>query len=105
MEDSPEAALRMAREQVIASIREICDETRRAIRETPDAVTKARKRVHRLAGVAGVVGLGQVSDSAIDLEALLADETRTPERVDAAVERLEDAFVADLAAPSPPWLE
>jgi HPt (histidine-containing phosphotransfer) domain-containing protein len=104
MDDSPETALRAAREQVIASFDSICEETRRAIRDTPGAVKESRDRVHRLAGVAGVVGLQHVSERALDLEAVLADETSTAERVDAAVDQLRGAFVADLAAPPPPWL-
>ena len=104
MDDSPETALRAAREQVIASFDSICEQARRAIRDTPDAVTESRDRVHRLAGVAGVVGLQHVSEHALVLETVLADETSTAERVDAAVEQLRGAFVADLAAPPPPWL-
>jgi HPt (histidine-containing phosphotransfer) domain-containing protein len=104
MDDSPETALRAAREQVIASFDSICEQTRRAIRETPDAVEECRDRVHRLAGVAGVVGLQHVSERALDLEAVLADGTATSDRVDAAVEQLRGAFIADLASPPPPWL-
>jgi HPt (histidine-containing phosphotransfer) domain-containing protein len=104
MDDSPETALRAAREQVIASFDSICEQTRRAIRETPDAIKDSRDRVHRLAGVAGVVGLQHVSERALDLEAVLADHTCTADRVDAAVDQLRGAFVADLAAPPPPWL-
>jgi HPt (histidine-containing phosphotransfer) domain-containing protein len=104
MDDSPETALRAAREQVIASFDAICEQTRHAVRATPQAIDESRGRVHRLAGVAGMVGLGQVSERALDLEALLSDETRTPERVDAAVEDLRRALHADLAAPPPPWI-
>lgn len=104
MDDSPEAALRAAREQVVASFDEICERTRRSVRATPDAVTESRGLVHRLAGVAGMVGLGQVSERALDLEAILADERCTPDRVDAAVSDLRQALHDDLAAPPPPWL-
>jgi hypothetical protein len=104
MDDSPEAALRAAREHVVASFEGICEQTRRAIRATPDAIRESRGRVHQLAGVAGLVGLGQVSERALDLEAVLADERCTPDRVDAAVEDLRRAFHDDLAAPPPPWL-
>jgi len=104
MDDSPEAALRAAREQVLASFDAICEQTRRAIRATPDAVKASRDRVHRLAGVAGMVGLGQVSERALDLEAVLSEERCTPDRVDAAVDDLRRAFRDDLAAPPPPWL-
>lgn len=104
MDDSPETALRAARVQVVASFDAICEQTRRAIRETPDAVKESRTRIHRLAGVAGMVGLGQVSERALDLEALLSDQACTAERVDAAVDELRRAFHADLAAPPPPWL-
>ena len=105
MDDSPEATLRMAREQVIGSFNEICEETRHAVRETPEAVTKSRDRVHRLAGIAGVVGLREVSHRALDLEALLGEETCTPDRVDTAVDDLKAALASDLAAPPPPWVE
>jgi HPt (histidine-containing phosphotransfer) domain-containing protein len=104
MDDSPETALRAAREQVIASFDAICEETRRAIRDNPDAVKGCRDRVHRLAGVAGIVGLQHVGERALDLEAVLGDSTSTADTVDAAVERLRGAFLADLAAPPPPWL-
>jgi HPt (histidine-containing phosphotransfer) domain-containing protein len=103
MDDSPEAALRAAREQVIASFNDICERTRRAVRLGAD-VRESRDRVHRLAGVAGVVGLQRVGDRALDLEAVLADESASPERVDAAVEQLRAAFAEDLAGPPPPWL-
>jgi HPt (histidine-containing phosphotransfer) domain-containing protein len=105
MDDSPETALRTAREQVIASFDSICEQSRRAIRGSPDAVKESRDRVHRLAGVAGVVGLRQVSERALDLEAALADRTSTTDRVDDAVDRLRSAFEEDLAAPPPPWLD
>jgi hypothetical protein len=104
MDDSPEAALRAAREQVVASFDAICEQTRRAVRATPEAVRESRGRVHRLAGVAGMVGLGQVSERALDLEAVLSDDSCTPDRVDAAVDDLRRAFHDDLAAPPPPWL-
>jgi HPt (histidine-containing phosphotransfer) domain-containing protein len=105
MDDSPEAALRAARQQVISSFDDICEYTRRAAREpSSDAITLSRDRVHRLAGLAGVVGLKQVSARALDLEAILVQATPTPERVDAAVEQLQAALRADLAAPPPPWL-
>ena len=104
MDDSPETALRAAREQVIASFDEICEDARRAIRENPDAVTECRQRVHRLAGVAGIVGLQHVSERALHLESVLADATSGTDQVDAAVEQLRGAFIADLAAPPPPWL-
>ena len=104
MDESPETALRAAREQVIASFDAICEQTRRAIREAPDAVEESRGRLHRLACVAGMVGLGQVSERAFDLEAILSERTCTVDRVDAAVEQLRSALRADLAAPPPPWL-
>jgi HPt (histidine-containing phosphotransfer) domain-containing protein len=105
MDDSPEAMLRKAREQVLGSIDGICEQTRHAVRETPEAVMKSRDRVHRLAGVAGVVGLRQVSHRALDLEAILADAACTPERVDTAVDELKAALETDLAAVPPPWLD
>jgi HPt (histidine-containing phosphotransfer) domain-containing protein len=105
MDDSPEAALRAARNEVIASVHEICDRTRGAVRQGADAIAAARDRVHRLAGIAGVVGLSLVSERALDLEAVLGEGEPTPDQVESGVTALRDALAADLAAPPPPWVE
>ena len=104
MADSPEAALRAARQQVIDSFDDICSAIQWAARHDSDAITEVRDRVHRLAGLAGMVGFGRVSERALDLQACLEERPCSPERVDAALSELRIAFAQDLNAPPPPWL-
>jgi hypothetical protein len=101
--EDPEAALRKARDLVIASFDEICVSARRAVDAGAEALTTARNRVHRLAGLAGVVGFPEVSERALDLEAILEDRRPTAEAVQSAIDRLRLAFTQDLARPAPPW--
>jgi HPt (histidine-containing phosphotransfer) domain-containing protein len=104
MADSPEAALRAARQQVIDSFDEICTAARQATLEHPDRIRHIHDRVHRLAGLAGVVGFTRVSARALDLQARLEESSCSPERVEAAIAALRSAFTEDLDAPPPPWL-
>jgi hypothetical protein len=100
--DDPETALREARQRFIDSFDEICASVLRAFREGPDAIRVSRGRVHRLAGLAGVVGFRGVSRKALDLEAVL-DGPAAEADVTGAVELMRGAFADDLNAPAPPW--
>ena len=102
--EDPEVALRRAREQLISSFDDICEGVQRAIVEGPQALAACRDSVHRLAGVAGMVGLPQVSERALDLEAVLTGHAPGTGTVYSAVDQLRRAFSDDLAGPPPPWL-
>jgi HPt (histidine-containing phosphotransfer) domain-containing protein len=100
--DDPEAALRAARRRFVDAFDEICAGILRAMDQGGEAVATSRQRVHRLAGIAGVVGFRAVSRRALDLETLLEGPV-TQDQVAAAVAEMRRAFAEEVAAPPPPW--
>lgn len=102
--DDPEVALRAARRRFIDTFDEICAGILRAMDEGGHAIGTSRQRVHRLAGMAGVVGFRAVSRRALDLETLL-EGPATDDEVAAAVADMRRAFAEEMAAPPPPWAQ
>jgi HPt (histidine-containing phosphotransfer) domain-containing protein len=100
--DDPETALRLARARLIATFEDVCAAVERAPAAGLEALRSSRQQLHRLAGLAGIVGFPRVSEEALDFEAALTDTT-TLDAAHTAVERLRRAFADDLAAPPPRW--
>jgi HPt (histidine-containing phosphotransfer) domain-containing protein len=101
--DDPETALRLARARLIATFDGICAAVEQAPAAGLEALRSSRQQLHRLAGLAGIVGFPRVSEQALDFEAALTD-TISPDAIRTAVERLRRAFADDLAAPPPYWM-
>jgi chemotaxis protein histidine kinase CheA len=111
-EDDPERALRAARTRCIDSLAGRFDGFDSLIRDieagraATSTVARLAEDVHRLAGLAGMVGLPAVSERARDLETILRDAM--PDTPDAsatrhALDALRAASAADLAAEPPDW--
>lgn len=101
--DDPVTALRQARARLIATFEDVCAAVERAPAAGLEALRAGREQLHRLAGLAGIVGFPHVSEEALDLEAALTDRT-APGAIAAGIERLRRAFADDLAGPPPRWL-
>ena len=109
--DDPEPALREARSRFIAGFRRRCASIEELIAEVEERgsqgpVVALHQIVHRLAGLASVVGLPTVGSRADELDRLLEN----PEHAGTAIGRarkvfqaMQSAFTADLAAESPAW--
>jgi HPt (histidine-containing phosphotransfer) domain-containing protein len=112
-EDAPEQELRAARDRLVAGFASRCAafeamvadvEAGRAVAVTYDRFIQD---LHRLAGLAGMVGLPTVSVRARDLETLARDAAA--DSLDAAAARraldaVRLAFDTDLAAGLPEWM-
>lgn len=101
--DDPETALRAARQQLIDRFPGVCDAVAQAIAAGPEALRSQYAPVHRLAGLAGIVGFPRVSERALDLQDALKQGAH-PDAIRAALDALRGAFADDLAAPPPSWL-
>jgi DNA-binding response OmpR family regulator len=110
-EGDPEATLQEARSRFIAGFRKRCASIEELISEVetkgPDGPVLALKQiVHRLSGLAVIVGLPTVGARATELDRLL-DSAQTAARDVTAVRRvfrsLQEGFTADLASESPTW--
>jgi len=109
--DDPEPAIREARSRFIAGFRRRCASIEELIAEVEERgsqgpVVALHQIVHRLAGLASVVGLPTVGSRADELDRLLEN----PEHAGTAIGRarkvfqaMQSAFTADLAAESPAW--
>ncbi len=109
--DDPDVALREMRSRFISTF----DERLRSIDLLVDAavvqrsggpLATLRKQVHQLAGLAGTLGFGAVSERASDLEQLtLAASPMEIERATwrEAIDGLQAAFRLEMAAPPPDW--
>jgi DNA-binding response OmpR family regulator len=67
-------------------------------------VVALRQIAHRLAGLAGTIGMPEVSQAAIALDRMLAEETADPARLRRACAELLVGFSVDLAAVPPSWV-
>jgi DNA-binding response OmpR family regulator/HPt (histidine-containing phosphotransfer) domain-containing protein len=98
---TPDDIFRETRQRFIAAFPTQCDSLSTIAREGDAAgYTTARHTVHRLAGLAGMLGFGRVGEQAAQIEDLL----RQPTPIDGptllvAIETLRSAFVADLSEP------
>jgi DNA-binding response OmpR family regulator len=108
-DDDAEASLREARSRFIAgfskraaSIDELIGEIEERGAQGP--ILALRQIVHRLSGIAVVVGLPAVSERAAALDRLLeSSPAANLPRVRRAFDELQQAFTADLAAVPPLW--
>ena len=109
-EDDPESTLREARSRFISGFRKRCSSIDELIVEveqkgTDGPVLALRQIVHRMSGLAIIVGMQAVSARAAELDRLL-DAPRTAvdvARLRRAFEDMQDAFTADLAMVPPLW--
>jgi DNA-binding response OmpR family regulator len=109
--DGATAALREVRERFIATFAARCDAiihlTESVAELGPDGPVDAlRQIVHRLAGLAGMVGFADVSREAATLEALVLDvptQGFARDTAAGAVTRLRGAFEQALTQPAPVW--
>ena len=109
-EDDSDSALREARSRFIAGFRKRCSSIEELIVEveqkgTDGPLLALKQIVHRLSGLATVVGMQEVSARAAELD-LLLDAPRAS--LDAAplrkaFENMQDAFTTDLAVVAPVW--
>jgi len=112
-DEDPEAALRAVRLKFVSDFPAQCSSLTQFIDRTasPAAAeerTALARLAHRMAGLAGMLGLPSVSSRAKELEELvlsaegaLLDQAAAHE----AVTRLRDAFTQDLTRPAPSWAE
>jgi CheY-like chemotaxis protein len=108
--DDPDAAIRDARQRFLASFPKRSDSIGLLLNTvatlgTRGPVSPLRHTIHRLCGLAGMLGFPTVSDRARDLEELLGGiDTGTfdASRANLVFEALERAFTDDLADP-PEW--
>lgn len=105
----PEAALREARRHFIDTFPQRCEIIDTLLAQDSSAGAPSapvRQIVHRIAGMAGMVGFATVSARAQEFEALIdaAGHGRPdPTAAEAALRRLREAFSRDLSAPPPAW--
>jgi DNA-binding response OmpR family regulator len=111
--DDPEAALRAVRLKFVTDFPTQCSAFTQFIDRTADPAaagerTALARLAHRMAGLAGMLGLPSVSSRAKEIEELvlsaagaLLDQAAAHE----AVTRLRDAFTQDLTRPAPSWAE
>ena len=103
-DDDAEASLREARGRFIAGFRKRCASIDELIAEIEEKgaqgpILALRQIVHRLSGIAVVVGLPAVSERALALDDLLASSpVADMSRVREAFDGMQEAFTADLAA-------
>ncbi len=109
-EFNSEASLREARGRFIAGFRKRCASIDELLEDVeskgPDGPLLALKQiVHRLSGLAAIVGLPTVGARATELDRLLDSPQGACDIASArkAFRSLQDAFAADLAAESPTW--
>jgi CheY-like chemotaxis protein/HPt (histidine-containing phosphotransfer) domain-containing protein len=109
--DDPEAAMRDARQRFLASFPKRSDSIGLLLATVATVgargpVLPLRHAVHRLAGLAGMLGFPTVSERARDLEQLLdglGDGTFDASRANLVFEAMERAFTDDLGHP-PAWV-
>ncbi len=104
-DDDAEASLREARGRFIAGFRKRCAPIDELIAEVEEGaqgpIVALRQIVHRLSGLAVVVGLPTVGARALELDRLLATSPVADiPSVREAFDGMQDAFAADLAAMS-----
>jgi two-component system OmpR family response regulator len=108
-DDDAEAWLREARSRFIAGFRKRCASIDELIAEIDEKgergpILALRQIVHKLSGIAVVVGLPAVSDRALALDRLLESSPAADlPRVRQAFDEMQNAFAADLAAVPPLW--
>jgi two-component system, cell cycle response regulator len=98
---TPDDIYRDTRQRFIAAFPAQCDSLS-AIAYAGDAAGygAARHTVHRLAGLAGMLGFGRVGDRASQIEDLLRQETPVDgPTLAVAIETLRSAFITDLSEP------
>ncbi len=109
-EDDSDSALREARSRFIAGFRKRCSSIEELIveveqRGTDGPLPALKQIVHRLSGLAIVVGMQEVSARAAELDLLLdaprASVDSAPLR--RAFENMQDAFTTDLSVVAPVW--
>lgn len=111
--DDPEAALRAVRLKFVSEFPTQCSALTQFIDRTADAASAEERTAfvrlaHRMAGLAGMLGLPTVSARARELEELVLSASGGPLDQHAASEalaRLRDAFSADMTRPAPSWAE
>jgi HPt (histidine-containing phosphotransfer) domain-containing protein len=112
-EDDAERALRSARERCIGGLAGRLDGFEAMVRDIEagraavSTVDQLAEDVHRLAGLAGMVGLPTVSERSRDLENILRDALpHVPDgpATRRALDALRAARDADLAAEPPDWV-
>jgi len=106
--DDPEAALRATRERFITEFPTRCESFARLLDHAPAAPPaaereSARHLAHRMAGLAGMIGLPAVTSRARELEELLSPEAADLGGAATALDRLREAFAEDLRRPVPSW--
>lgn len=110
VEDNPEATLQETRSRFIAGFRKRCASIDELIAEVeakgPEGPLVGLKQiVHRLSGLAVVVGMPSVGARAQELDRLLdtPQAVRETAQVRKAFRVMQDAFAADLSGESPSW--
>jgi two-component system, cell cycle response regulator len=98
---TPDEIFLETRQRFIAAFPGQCDSlSATACAGDADGLTTARHTVHRLAGLAGMLGFGRVGDQASRIEDLLRQSTPVDgPTLMAAIEILRGAFVTDLSEP------
>ena len=109
-EDDSDSAWREARSRFIAGFRKRCSSIEELIVEleqkgTDGPLLALKQIVHRLSGLATVVGMQEVSARAAELD-LLLDAPRAsldPAPLRKAFENMQDGFTTDLSVVAPVW--